>query len=165
MAETSINRFGEQLESRPVTLPVLAFKNGNPECEAKEDQQHRNTVRTIKAGYEAWTTLSKANNFQSWTRIGAALAIGKAHALRVTQSNAAWGSAYSYEFGEWMKEHGFGAMRKSDRSVAIELHENLSAIEMWRSTLSERKRRRLNSAQAIVKSGSSRLPADSVNMI
>jgi hypothetical protein len=34
-------------------------------------------------------------------------------------------------------------MPKSTRSVAIELHENAAAIEQWRSTLSERQRRRL----------------------
>ena len=139
------------MDLKPVTLPVLNFKNGNIEQETNEDQRHRDTIRTIKAGREAWATLSKANNFESWKRIGAALAVGKNHALRVTQSNAPWGSAYSREFGHWMKEHGFSAMRPSDRSVAIELVENLAAIETFRQTLSEKRRQRLNSAQAIVR--------------
>jgi hypothetical protein len=39
--------------------------------------------------------------------------------------------------------HGFDAMAKSVRSVAIELHENANAIEAWRATLPERQRRRL----------------------
>lgn len=34
-------------------------------------------------------------------------------------------------------------MAKSVRSVAIELHENVHAIEAWRATLPERQRRRL----------------------
>jgi hypothetical protein len=34
-------------------------------------------------------------------------------------------------------------MQKSVRSVAIELAENITAIEQWRSTLDERTRRRL----------------------
>jgi hypothetical protein len=42
-----------------------------------------------------------------------------------------------------MKRHGFDAMAKSVRSVAIELHENAKAIEAWRATLPERQRRRL----------------------
>jgi hypothetical protein len=42
-----------------------------------------------------------------------------------------------------MKCHGFDAMAKSVRSVAIELHENAKAIEAWRATLPERQRRRL----------------------
>ena len=133
---------GKQHAPVPVSLPVFNLKNGNIEQEAREDEQHRNTIRTIKVGREAWATLSKANNFESWKRIGAALAVGKNHALRVTQSNAPWGSAYSHEFGHWMKEHGFGAMRPSDRSVAIELVENLSAIEAWRATLTDKQRRK-----------------------
>jgi hypothetical protein len=39
--------------------------------------------------------------------------------------------------------HGFDAMAKSVRSVAIELHENAKAIEAWRATLPERQPRRL----------------------
>jgi hypothetical protein len=42
-----------------------------------------------------------------------------------------------------MKAHGFDTMRKSVRSVAIELHENAKAIETWRATLPERQRKRL----------------------
>jgi hypothetical protein len=42
-----------------------------------------------------------------------------------------------------MKAQGFGEMLKSTRSVAIELHENATAIEEWRATLPERQRRRL----------------------
>jgi len=41
--------------------------------------------------------------------------------------------------------------RPSDRSYAIELHENLKAITKWRATLPERQRRRLIGAQANVK--------------
>jgi hypothetical protein len=142
---------GKQQVPVPVTLPVFNLKNGNIEQEAREDEQHRDTIRTIKAGREAWQAIGKAGSQANWVAIGSALAIGKAHALRVTGSNAAWGQNYSCEFGQWMKDHGFGAMRPSDRSVAIELVENLAAIESWRQTLSERKRRRLNSAQAIVR--------------
>jgi hypothetical protein len=42
-----------------------------------------------------------------------------------------------------MKAQGFGQMPKSTRSVAIELHENATAIEAWRATLPERQRKRL----------------------
>jgi hypothetical protein len=50
---------------------------------------------------------------------------------------------YSREFSDWIKRHGFDAMAKSVRSVAIELHENAKAIEAWRATLPERQRKRL----------------------
>jgi hypothetical protein len=38
-----------------------------------------------------------------WKIIGAALAIGKAHALRVTGANRAWGRNYSRAFCDWMR--------------------------------------------------------------
>ena len=46
-----------------------------------------------------------------------------------------------------MKQHGFDQMPKSRRSEAIELHENISAIEAWRATLPERQRRWLQGPQ------------------
>ena len=99
--------------------------------------------RAIRAGREAWQAINRAESFEGWRTIGAALAVGKAHALRVTGANAAWGQNYSRAFGEWMKEHGFDKMAKSVRSVAIELHENCAQIEAWRAILPERQRQRL----------------------
>jgi hypothetical protein len=51
---------------------------------------------------------------------------------------------YGHRFNAWLKANGFfSGMTPSVRSVAIELAENLSAIEAWRATLPERQRRRL----------------------
>ncbi len=50
-----------------------------------------------------------------------------------------------------MKRHHFDRMPKSLRSHAIELHENIAAIEAWRSTLPEKQQRRLASAQQNVR--------------
>jgi hypothetical protein len=91
----------------------------------------------------AWAAVGAARSFESWKTIGAALSVGKRHALRVTGADRAWGRNYSREFGEWMKRHGFEAMPKSTRSVAIELTENIEAITAWRDTLPERQRKRL----------------------
>jgi hypothetical protein len=54
--------------------------------------------RVIRLGVDAWAAINKAESFEGWKAIGAALAVGKAHALRVTGSNAAWGRNYSREF-------------------------------------------------------------------
>ena len=43
-------------------------------------------------------------------------------------ASAHTGRNYSREFGTWMKQHGFGSMRASDRSHAIELHETSSCF-------------------------------------
>src|SRR5262249_12285738 len=102
----------------PVTLPQFNFKTGNSERETEEDERHRDTVRTIKAGQDAWQEITKAESFEAWKKIGAALSIGKAHALRVTGANQAWGQHYSREFCIWMNNHGFSKMLKSTRSHA-----------------------------------------------
>jgi hypothetical protein len=99
--------------------------------------------RTVKLGRDAWETINKSESFEAWKKIGAALAIGKLHALKVTGANATWGRNYSREFSDWVKRHGFDRMPAPTRSVAIELHENAAAIEAWRAMLPEHRRKRL----------------------
>jgi hypothetical protein len=41
------------------------------------------------------TSIHESESFEGWAAIGAALAIGKAHALKVTGANAARGQHYS----------------------------------------------------------------------
>ncbi len=71
------------------------------------------------------------------------LLVGRNFALRQTGANAPSLQLYSKAFSQWIAQHGFQKMRKSDRSVAIELAENADAITAWRNSLPERKRRRL----------------------
>jgi hypothetical protein len=97
----------------------------------------------IRAGGDAWHEICRAESFEAWCRLGAALADGKMYALKATGAKEAWGRSYSLAFSVWMKECGFGFMRPSDRSNAIELHENLRAITAWRAKPPERERRRL----------------------
>ena len=65
------------------------------------------------------------------------LVIGKAHALKVTGANAAWGPELHTRV--WRVDQ----TARTDRSLAIELNENAPAIEDWRATLTERRRKRL----------------------
>jgi hypothetical protein len=138
----------------PVTLPALNLPSIDPEAEAAEaaERAERAAItRTIRQGRDAWEQIGNANSFTAWCRIGATLSVGKSHALRTTGANCAWGSTYSRAFSAWMSKHGFGAMRPSDRSHAITLHENLEAIDEWRATLPDKQRRRLRGAQQNVK--------------
>jgi hypothetical protein len=139
---------GMRIEDRvvPVTLPPL------PWLETARQQDHELTKelkaqlaehRIIRAGLDAWRLIHKAESFESWKAIGAALSVGRVFALRVTGANAPCGRNYSWTFSAWCKDNGFGGMAKSVRSVAIELHENIVAIEAWRATLPERERKRL----------------------
>jgi hypothetical protein len=129
----SLNGYGEERERHPVSLPKMIWLETAAEGDAKEAATRFAEYRCIRAGREAWHAIDKAESFEAWKSIGAALTVGKAHALRVTGAN----------FSEWMKQHGFDKMAKSVRSVSIELHENCAQIEAWRATLPERQRKRL----------------------
>lgn len=123
------NTLGGELRARPITLPKLALPDLDIEAEAKEAAARVAEQCTIRAGRDAWALIGKAQLFEAWKAIGAALAVGEQYALKVTGANRAWGRSYSHCFSRWMKQHGFDATAKSVRSVAIELHENLAAIE------------------------------------
>src|SRR6516225_6308007 len=49
----------------------------------------------------------KAESFEAWCRIGAALSIGKAEALRTTGANQAAGQFHCQAFHRWIVDHGF----------------------------------------------------------
>jgi hypothetical protein len=132
-------------QPKPVTLPVLTLPDDEKEIEREvaEAAERLAQTKVIRAGLDAWKAIGKADSFEGWRTIGAALAVGKAHALKVSGANQAWGRGYSGAFSDWNKQHGFQRMPKSVRSVAIELHENFDAITAWRATLPERERCRL----------------------
>jgi len=145
---TRFNSLGDR-ETVSVTLPRLIFMAGRDDPKAVAEQI--STTRTIRAGRDAWQAIEKAESFEAWRSIGAALAIGKAHALRVTGANRAAGQHYCREFGKWVKEHGFDQIPKSTRSHVIEMFENIVAIEAWRATLPDKQRRRLRGPQINVR--------------
>ena len=98
-----LNRLGDEnlIHKRtppPVTLPKLNLPDIDIELEAREAAARVAERRTIRRGLDAWAEINKAESFEGWLAIGAALAIGKAHALKVTGANAAWGRNYSREF-------------------------------------------------------------------
>jgi hypothetical protein len=108
-----------------------------------EARQAAARVRVIRAGRDAWAEINRAASFTGWVAVGKALAVGRDFALRVTGANRPEGRRYCAEFSQWIEQHGFAGMQKSVRSVAIELAENIEAVEQWRATLPERQRRRL----------------------
>src|SRR6476660_1000400 len=124
-------------EARPVTLPRvdIAF---DAEQEARERAAHFTECRIIKEAQDCWNEINRANSFENWKRIGAALSVGKNRSLFISRANRAMGRTYSREFNQWIVEHRFDGMAKSLRSVAIELHENIHAIEQWRTTLTDK---------------------------
>ena len=131
----------------PVTVPELSFlKKGPPvddEPERRETAAKFLEARTIKAGVECWQAIGRAESFEAWVKIGKALQIGRDYSLKATGANRPMGQIYCKAFSAWITKHGFERMAKSTRSVAIELAENVEAIEAWRDTLPERQRKRL----------------------
>ncbi len=71
----------------PVTLPRIEFGTIDTAQEAREAAERLAERKVIRAGIDAWQSIKKADTFDNWKRIGAALSIGKAHALRVTGAN------------------------------------------------------------------------------
>jgi hypothetical protein len=139
-----MNLFAEELPQRPISMPRFNLPPLDLETEMREAAERVAERRVIRAGLEAWRAIGKAESFESWRAIGAALALGKARAQRIAGEADNWRDRnYIYEFSKWMRNHGFGSMPKSVRSVAIELYENIQAIEAWRATLPERQRKRL----------------------
>jgi hypothetical protein len=135
----------EEAPTKPVTLPIIRLRTPpDVERDLKLQAQRLIEIRTVKAGAEAWQAIGKAESFECWKKIGAALSVGKQHALNVSGANQAWGQNYSREFCKWMKENRFDKMPKSLRSIAIEMHENIDAITRWRSTLTDKQRQRLD---------------------
>ena len=144
-----LSRLGEELRSdhnrtpRPVTMPPIHLPDLDDRAIEAETRQAQARVRVIRAGRDAWEAIAKAQSFDGWLAIDAALSIGKRHALKVTGANRAWGRAYSREVNLWIKAHGFERMPAPTRSVAVELHEHAEAITAWRNSLPERQRKRL----------------------
>ncbi len=100
--------------------------------------------KVIRAGLDAWQAHRQGRQLRGMENHRCSL--GSRQGLRPARH---WremprgGRNYSRTFNEWIKADRFDKMPKSLRSVAIELHENVEAITAWRSTLSERDRRRL----------------------
>jgi hypothetical protein len=138
-------------EPAAITLPRFDLPAIDDAAERKAVAERIATTRIIRSGRDAWEQINKAESFDGWRAIGAALHVGKLHALKVTQANAPWGRNYGRAFSDWNKAHGFGTMPKGTRSWAIALHENARAIEQWRQGLSEQRRKRLVNPQSVVK--------------
>jgi hypothetical protein len=158
---TVLNRLGGTLydtkEPPPVsvTVPEISILKAplvddHGEAERREVADKFAEYRTIRAGVESWQAISTVNTFDAWVKIAKSLQVGRNHVLRATGASAPMGRRYSLAFSKWVKQHHLDGMPSATRSMAIQLGENLEAIILWRSTLSERERVRLAHPQSIV---------------
>jgi hypothetical protein len=103
--QIALGRLGEERELAPVTLPKLAFMAEHDDTDIQEAAERLSTMRVIRVGRDALETLNKAQSYDSWLKVGAALSIGKQWVLTTSGANCAWGSVYSKTFNRWLAEH------------------------------------------------------------
>ena len=72
---------------RPVSLPSVGLAELDVEAEARAAAAKVAERRVIRAGRDAWHEIGRAESFEAWCRIGAALAVGKAYALKANGTN------------------------------------------------------------------------------
>jgi hypothetical protein len=146
-----LNSFAGEID-RPITLPVFRLPPVLDDAdERKELAAKLAEQRTIRRGRDAWQLVGKAESFENWKLIGAALAIGKQHALRATGANDTSSRHYIKCFSRWLVDNGFGIIKPQTRSWAIALFENAEAVTRFRDSLPERQRKRLVNPQSVVK--------------
>jgi hypothetical protein len=145
---------GEPRIPRPVTLPELALADIDSkdlETEAKEVAERIATTRIVRRGRDCWENLGRANSFDSWAKIGAALAIGRDYSLRISGANRPAGQTYCRAMNQWCAEYGFASMVNNLRSHALEMHSHIDEIRSWRDGLPPRQRQRLNDPLAVTR--------------
>jgi len=81
---------GEEIFERPITLPVFKVARHDEAAERREIAERFAQQRVIRAGLDAWRLIGRAESFDSWKAIGAALAIGKAYAQRIADDGQTW---------------------------------------------------------------------------
>jgi hypothetical protein len=148
----ALNDLGEEIFARPITVARVSLPDLDAELEAKEAAAVVAERKVIRAGRDAWHLVGKAESFENWKLIGAALAIGKRLALRATGANDTSSRHYIKWFSRWLLQNGFvGVIKPQTRSFAILLFENAEQITAWRDGLPERQRKRLINPQSVVK--------------
>jgi len=103
----------------------------------------------VAAGRDAWARLRRNATYEDWICVGRALAVGRAHAMKLGQINRPFGRRYSAAIGAWLRQHDLDGITGQERHRALWVFDRLDAIERWRTGLDEAKRRRLNHPNAV----------------
>ena len=141
MALNLLGGEAKQPATVPVTLPRVYLPESDDQTIAEEAAALIAERRVIRAGVDAWRLTQKSASFENWKLIGAALQVGRGVAVRA--SGTTTGKHYSRSFYDWANRYGFAGMNKEARWAAVDLVENLTAVEHWLATLPERQRKSL----------------------
>jgi hypothetical protein len=109
------------------------------------------TADAISEGKAAWDRLKSRERatWSDWIKVGQALLIGRAAAMKAANTNRAVGTRYNKAMGQWLRDHGLDGINNQERYRAILCVENRDAIEVWRATLDDAKRRRFNHPNSV----------------
>jgi hypothetical protein len=148
-----LNGFAEEMPAPAITLPKFNLPPLDEDAETKEAAERFFKHRCIRAGAAAWRAASadKTHSFEAYKAIGAALLIGRDHAMKAVGVDTPHGRRYSGAFRQWMQNYGFGGMPEVTRKHIVMLTENAAAIESWRAGLPQRERNRIGNAQHMVR--------------
>jgi hypothetical protein len=100
----------------------------------------------ITDGRAAWDRLKSREQatWQDWLAVGEALIVGRTRAMQTAKTNKPVGTTYVRAIGHWLRANGFDEISPQERYRAVLCVENRDAIEAWRATLDDAKRRTLN---------------------
>jgi hypothetical protein len=100
----------------------------------------------IDAGSAAWARLRdrERKTWEDWIAVARALAIGRAAAFKVAETNRAVGTRYNKAMGDWLRRNHLAEITGQDRYRALKVLDHLGEIEQWRESLDGAKRRKLN---------------------
>jgi hypothetical protein len=104
----------------------------------------------IIEGREAWARLRGRGEktFSDWVAVGKALALGRAHCLKLAGTNKPFGARYTTAMALWLETHGLDGLHQQERWWALKVVDNLTEIDNWRATLDDVSRRRWNHPQS-----------------
>ncbi|MGM4870671.1 hypothetical protein AB7645_05520 [Bradyrhizobium sp. 956_D2_N1_5] len=104
----------------------------------------------ILEGREAWARLRGRGEktFSDWVAVGKALALGRAHCLKVAETNRPFGTRYTAAMALWLESNGLDGLHQQERWWALKVVDNLAEIDNWRANLDDASRRRWNHPQS-----------------
>jgi hypothetical protein len=98
----------------------------------------------VRQGQEAWQRLRSHSTWEDWKKVGAALVIGRAEAMRDGHVNKPKGRSYNAAINAFLKKFGFDGLDSGDRSRLLDVMDHQSEVEGWLSKLTPKERLRLN---------------------
>jgi hypothetical protein len=103
-----------------------------------KDRKHGNGCAAIQPG-------------KTWKKVGAALVVGRAEAMRDGHVNKPRGRSYNAAINAFLKKFGFDGLDSGDRSRLLDVMDHQNEIEAWLDKLPLKERLRLNHPNAVLR--------------